>query len=231
MSAAEAEKFFFLPISYFFPHHAIPSAAPINFEARALWWEVMRGIDPTLPSSVYLSLAFTPRASGKMESSPTVKQISMQFIPRNMHFCCKHERPPKAEGRCASYCSLKKVTVLLIKKKDKTVALLEAPVSFYQDKNSSDNVWREVATHPSILDVKWKHPSTPFSANHEKPIRKGVCKQRPKSLRRYCGLKTGDRKVMHTCFHCVYFSQNMWENHTPPSNIYCEGLASLARVP
>lgn len=77
----------------------------------------MRGIDPTLPSSVYLSLAFTPRASGKMESSPTVKQISMQFIPRNMHFCCKHERPPKAEGRCASYCSLKKVTVLLIKKK------------------------------------------------------------------------------------------------------------------
>lgn len=52
------------------------------------------------------------------------------------------------------------------------------------------------------------HPwftSAVFSLLHYKPLWKGVWKQRPKSLGRQSGLKTGHWKVAHSCFHYVYF--------------------------
>lgn len=99
-------------------------------------------------------------------------------------------------------------------------------------------IWWKVATHPSILYVSRKYRShsmiynVVFSLLHYKPLWKGVWKQRPKSLGRQSGLKTGHWKVAHSCFHYVYFfPQNIWENLIPPFNIYCGGLASLVKVP
>lgn len=90
------------PFSIFFSHHVIPSAGLINFQARALRWEVMRGgsIPLCCPRPFTFLWPFLPMHQEKLNLLLTVKQRSMSFITTNMYFCSQHKRPQKIIPKC-----------------------------------------------------------------------------------------------------------------------------------